>query len=136
MSVYKLAASISGGTENDLASIDIQSDGTLYAVHAAVQCDLDADGEFARAEVSFLSTQTIGSNDSRGSIFGVAKRVSLTTSGVGDGGINAGLSGLRIPVMAGERVHLHANSTAGVTGGAEVYMYVEDRLDPNIRRRR
>jgi hypothetical protein len=135
MSVYKLNCDISGGTQNAINQLDVQFDGTIVAVNQNLTVDLDADQEFAHGEVSFLSTNTIYSNDARGTIAEMAAQLNLTTSG-GAAGFNHHLSGLSIPVSAGERIFGHVISTAGVTGTYNAILYVDDRADVNLRRRR
>jgi len=137
MSIYKLHGDSTGGTENALASLDIQFTGEITAILMAAQVVLDADSESWRGEVSFLSTNTIDSNDARGSLAMVtAGQVELTTSGVFLGQANLSISGLNIPVTAGERVFCHSVASAGVTADFDIYLYVDDRADSRLRRRR
>ena len=67
MSIYKLQGTISGGTENSLAQLDVQFDGTIVAISASIHAELDADNDVGEAEVSFLSTNTLSSNSSAAS---------------------------------------------------------------------
>lgn len=136
MSVYKLYGAGTGGTQNSLASLDIQFDGTVTAIHGSLAADMDADSESVTAEASFLSVNTSGVNDARGSLITLAAQMSLTTSGVAVTAINSGVSNLSIPVSAGERVHLHLTGAAGVTSLVSVYLYVDDGAPAQLRRRR
>jgi len=136
MSIYKLAAGYSGGTEDAAASLDVQFDGEIVAMSLSMDPDLDADGEFAAAEVSFGSTNTVGSNDSRQSLITARTRTFILTSGSSNHGTQQNVNGTRIPVSQGERIYLHLNSTAGVGGRAVAYLYVNDSADPRLRRRR
>jgi len=136
MTVYKIASATTGGAEVALAQLDIQFDGEIIAVWGTLTADLDADQELIRAEVSFLASNTIGLNDARGSILEIGMQQGFTTSGSHVGAVNAGLSGLMIPVMAGERVFLHAQATAGIAGIATFYLYTRDTGRPRLRRRR
>lgn len=136
MSVYKLQAAGSGGTENSLASLDVQFDGDIVGMFGTMMADLDADAELIQAELSFMSSNTVGSNDARGSLLLLQGRMSLTTSGVALLAVNDGISGLAIPVAAGERLHLHVVSTAGVSSAVTFYVYVADGAPSDLRRRR
>lgn len=135
MSVYKLYAAGSGGTENNAASLDVQFEGKITAILMSSYGDFDAADESLSVEVSFLSTATFTSNDARGSLAMNTMSTGVVTSGANNGGRIA-VSGINIPVNAGERLHLHISSTAGVVSQNQAYIYVDDGSDPNLRRRR
>lgn len=137
MSIYKLRGPGTGGTEDSIANLDIQFDGEIVAMLGTLSVDLDADAETSAVEVSFLSTNTFGVNDTRGSLFMMRIQASeLTAVGHNLGAVNNSVSGVRIPVTAGERIHMHITSTAGVVCTAHVYMYVNDGTPSELRRRR
>jgi len=136
MSIYKFRGSGTGGTEDSNASIDIQAVGTITAMHMSMTADLDADLEFCIAEISFLSSNTVGVNDARGSLMIVATANSQAAAGTTVPAVNSGVSNVGIPVNQGERVHLHINATAGVTSVVHGYLYVDDALDQQRTRRR
>jgi len=133
MSVYKLGVLQSQAVGDDVASLDVQFDGHITAIDWSMDADIDAADETTNAEVSFLSVNTIGANDARGSISACKAAISLVTAESGLTSVNKTISGLRIPVNQGERIHLH---TTGSIVGIEVYLYVEDSSDPRLRRRR
>jgi len=133
MTVYKLKKGFSASADS-AASLDIQFDGVLTAVWWSVKGDFDADGEKFDGEVSFLSSNTIAATDSRGSISSVSAQAAGTPSPTF--GINSGISGLKIGVAQGERIHLHGILTTTADVECSVYLYVEDRGDPRLRRRR
>ncbi len=134
MSIYKLRNSFSVSAD-DAASLDIQFDGEMVAYWWAVSADMDADTEAFQVEVSFLSSNTLAANDARGSISTVQSSASGTPGFVVQD-IAGGLTGLRIPVIAGERIHMHGVLTGAASVLAAFYMYVNDRTDPRLRRRR
>jgi len=136
MSVYKLRAVGTGGTENSLASLDIQFDGVITSMMMTMISDADANDEFAQAEMSFLSTNTLAVNDARGSLMIVSTQLSLTTSGISDNAANLSTGPVEIAVTAGERVHMHISATAGVGAACNGYIYVVDGQAPALRRRR
>lgn len=133
MSIYKLFGAGSGGTENSLASLDIQNEGVIVGIWGSLLGDLDADTETLSVEASFLSTNTIASNDARGSLFLLSAQTAGAANFLSQ---NAGISGLAIPVAAGERVHLHVVASAGVTCSAHIYLHVNDGASAELRRRR
>ncbi len=136
MSIYKLQGNGTGGTEESVGSLDIQFDGEINAIHGAMDADLDADLEVCAAEVSFLSSNTIGINDARGSLFQLRVRTNETGVGKSDGHANSAVSGIKVPVTAGERVHLHLVASAGVVSSNQFYLYVDDGAATGLRRRR
>lgn len=136
MSVYKLYAVGTGGTENSLAALDIQFDGVITSIFMTMIHDGDANDEFANAEVSFLSTNTMASNDARGSLMIIGTQMGLTTSGVATNNVNASTGPVEIAVVAGERVHLHISASAGLGAQCQCYLYVVDGQAPALRRRR
>lgn len=114
--IIGMFGSISGGTQDAIASIDIPQDGAVTGIDWAMNCDLDADGEEVQAEVSFIATNQISANDVRGRISSIATRAAFVTSGFAIGSVNKFVGPMDLPVAGGERLHLHAVSTAGVTG--------------------
>lgn len=102
-----------GGAENALAVIDVPDDAVIEGADWACQAALNADAEFFVAELSFISTQQNNVNDARGLISMVAARCGLLTSGSTAPSLNKFVP-LNLIVAGGERLFLHANSTAGV----------------------
>lgn len=136
MSIYKLYALFTGGTENAGASLDIQFDGFIEAMLLDVVAAIDAIDEDARTEVSFLSTNTIQSNDARGSLMTAMLNGQALTSGGFQNSAKVVVAPVRIPVSAGERLYCHAVSDASITMEVNSYLYVNDTSDPRLRRRR
>jgi len=134
LSVYKLRGNFTVSVDS-LANLDIQFDGELVGFWWSVMADLDADLEQFNIETSFLSSNTSANNDARGSICQIAGRAS-GTPGFVISRADAGLSGLRIPVIAGERIHMHGILQGTGAVDATNYLYVNDRADPRLRRRR
>lgn len=135
MTIYKLYSSAAG---NSVASLDIQLDGIITAIFMTGRVTgVDATDEGFEAEVSFLSTSTLTSNDARGSLMIIQSMLSLVTSGGMNSGINAGLASLEVPVAAGERIHLHISDSGSVTGRTvHAFLYVQDKGIPRVSARR
>lgn len=136
MSVYKLYAAGTGGTEDGAAQLDVQFDGEINAIFGQMSADLDADQEFCAAELSFISTNSLTNNDTRGSLFTLRGQCSVGAAGMVINDTNSGVGGLAIPVTAGERIWLHLSATAGVTSSTTIYIYVADGAAVDQRRRR
>lgn len=126
MTIYKLFGSTGG---DSIASLDIQMDGEIKSIHMTCRANgVNAADEGMVAEISFLSTNTFGANDARGSLMMIQTNVGLLTSGMGPSAINASISSLEIPVAAGERVHMHISDFGTLTGrDAHAYLYVQDK---------
>lgn len=136
MSIYKLMGTATGGNELSAGTLDIQFDGKISAIHYSVRADFDADGDVAVCEVSFLSSLTTAVNDTRGSIIMVQNQHAVGAAGAVNSNMNGSVSGVNIPVTAGERIHLHFGNTAALTGAANFYLYVDDAVNTELRRRR
>jgi hypothetical protein len=137
VSVYKLAGTGAGGTENGLAQLDVQFDGIITAIFGSIDLDAAANGNEAVYEASFLSVNTIGTNDTRGSLFQIRSKAVITAAGTMQSAENVGIGGLAITVNAGERLWLHAVVTAAIVSEGAVFIYVEDgQAVPTAQRRR
>jgi len=136
MSVYKLHGIVGANTDS-LANLDIQFDGIIVGWFATCNgLSADALNDGFKCEVSFLSSNTFTSNDARGTIMQVQGGQAFLTQGGAGVFINRGMSGLSIPVTAGERIHMHVNISGGINCDFTVILYVEDTADVNLRRRR
>lgn len=136
MSVIKLFAAGLVGTLSSV-SIDIPADGVIQTLTLGATIESDAvfvDGEGVTAELSFLSSPTFTTNDVRGSLC----QVRANRSGGGAAAAWAAsvavpfciLSGIDVPVNAGERVFLHLQGVAGIASSSAVaYLFVKDGID-------
>lgn len=134
MSIYQLYGTAAASADS-IANLDIQFTGEIVAwqMTAAGASMATADDAFG-VECSFLSSSMFASNDARGVICRVQNQIGAAG---GQSEVHESLSGLAIPVVAGERVHLHAAVSGGTgTVAAFVLLYVLDSQDPNLRRRR
>lgn len=138
MRIYKLSASIPGGaTSNNFAQLDIVEDGKLWAWYMSVSpTGMDALNDECAVEISFASSNSLNSNDTRQSIAEIRTAQNFLTSGGGTGSMTAGLSGLDIAMVAGERIFMHAITDTGVSGQASAYLYVKDGSGGSTRFRR
>lgn len=137
MSIYQLYGTATSATDA-VASLDVQFDGHIIAWSLSVNgSGVNAADEAVACEVSFLSTNMFNSNDARGVIASTQFRYGFTTSGAANASENTTLSGLTIPVVAGERIYLHIpDCSSTVTARCRAILYVADQADSNLRRRR
>lgn len=135
MTVYKLFATATG---DSAASLDIQLDGEIMAIHmSCAPAGVDALNDGVEAEVSFLSSNSLSNNDTRGSLMIIQSALGMLTQGGNNSAVNANISSLEIPVSAGERIHLHILLSGGATSGSvHAYLFVRDKGVPRIPGRR
>lgn len=136
MTVYKLNGFGDGGTDESVGQLDVIADGTITAVGGWMHSDADADDDLSRCEVSFASSQGFTANDTRSSFFGMVMQKALLTSGIFQNHVNAYVGGINLAVGIGERIHLHVSGTGAVVVTATIWIYVTDRVDSRLQRRR
>lgn len=124
-----------GGTENAVANVDIPEDGTIVGCEWGLSADLDGDGEYVTAELSFIATNQANTNDARGVISNATSQISLTTSGVAVTAVNK-FTPLSLYVAGGERLYLHIVAAAGVTSNGYVNIHFQPLGGTNRRSRR
>lgn len=132
--VLQLFANTGG---DDQAALDIPTDGDIVGIKWAGASNLDTDDDSMLAEVSFLSTNTLATNDARGMIDSIRQQGVIVTTGAFDGGINFFTpmpDGL--PTVAGERVHLHISLTAGAAVSLTCQIHLRTRTSPVRRSQR
>ena len=125
-------------TANSIASIDIQSSGYITGMLMFMQpSGHDALNDQSKFELSFKGSTSLDTNDVRGQLFVAGVSQQFLTQGGGIGGNTVTVSGVKIPIAAGERIHLHAGIAGGGTCQCNVILYVEDGTDdrPKIRYR-
>ncbi len=136
MSVYKFYSATLNG--NNLASIDFAKDGIITALSVSIRPQtLDLLDDSLDIELSFVSISTFTIHDSRSSLISHHVSQQFLTTGGGVGSLSHGISGLKIPISAGERVHMHGQISGGGLGVGYGYIYVDDGINqrPAPRRR-
>jgi hypothetical protein len=113
---------------SSVANIDVPEDGEILAIMGFVSGKgMDGDGDAIYAELSFLSSHQIETNDARGSILEVAHRVVVGAAGAMQSSENVSIGfspGSGIPVNGGERIHLHTFGSTGVTPKGSFLIYL------------
>lgn len=134
-SIITLVGAITGGTESNIAAIDVPANGVLQAVDWAYTLDADAGDDLGNLQLSFGSAYVLA-NDSRQLISSCRVLFTLTTSGVMHGFVNRYVQLPDIPVGMGERIYLHHLGTASTIGTGVAHVHFDFNLDlPQVRRR-
>lgn len=124
-----------GGTENAAANIDVQDDGNIVGIQVAHSADLDATDEAATASLSFISTNQITINDTRGELIVSRLRVGLVTAESGLVSTNFYVP-MDVTVSGGERLFMHLAATAGVLSDCSMVVHFNFRRTPPRRSQR
>lgn len=117
LEIISMFGSITGGTQDALAQIDVPQDGVLRGIDWDLFHSLDADTESAAVELSFIATNQIIQNDIRGRISSISAQVTVLTAVGGHvGSAQKWIGGFELMLSGGERLFLNVLSTVGVTG--------------------
>lgn len=116
----------SGGSDiaNSAAvTLDVPMNGRLIGLSWAFSADLDADADYAYAQLSFLAASLLTTNDARGVID--TKRINhhVVTSGSVVATWNGYVQLPDVPVMQGERIYLHATGAASIPYACTVQLH-------------
>jgi len=123
--IIGLFAQITGGTQDARAQIDIPQDGVILGIDWDASWYFDAE-EKAEAELSFIATNQLDTNDVRGRLSSIsAHSAVLTAVGAAPVFVQKWLGGIEVVVAGGERLYIHSVSTAGVNGEVRVNLYVD-----------
>ena len=142
--IIKISGTIPANTTtNDIAALDIPEDGEILCIAGIITGTYEPAAAAGAnitlrllSELSFLSTNQIAVNDSRGAIAGLGVATLLFFSEAAEtGGGGAKLSEVAdicppegIAVNAGERIHLHGlSSDTNLTGTTTYLLYLKTR---------
>lgn len=125
-----------GGSENGVANIDIPEDGFLVGIDWAVNANLNAIGEVALVEISFIQTLQENVNDSRGIISIVRLEFEAVTSGGALVSVNKWVPFANLDVAGGERLFMNMSASAGVVTNANAVIHLNTRRGAPRRSRR
>lgn len=132
-----MSGAITGGVESGIAQIDCPATGNIVGVFWCANTQLVVDNDFSDLQLSFGSAYA-ATNDSRMIISFVRQFAKLATAvGLSAPGLNVNdFFGTPIPVNMGERIWMHASTTAAKTGIARAMLSFDFDLDrPSVRRR-
>lgn len=122
--VYKLYAN-TATSSNAAASIIVQRDGYIHAIAGNMAADNTADGSSFLAELSTQSVSQATTNDTLGVLFALREYHNSGAAGTFLSGKSSSVSGLAIPVKAGDRLYLNTSQTA-VNLYTEFFVYVAE----------
>ena len=127
-----------GGAENGVANVDVPEDGQIVGIQWAMNANLNAIGEFALVEISFIQTLQEATNDSRGIITIIRSELEVVTSGGGNVAVNlfVPFGGGGLDVQGGERLFMNMSASAGVVTNANAVIHLNTRRGAPRRSRR
>jgi len=117
LEIIGMYGTISGGTQDAIAQIDIPQDGVLRGFDWDMNFNLDADNEDVQSELSFIAVNQLTTNDVRGRLTSIGAHLAVLTAVGGHiGQIQKWIGGVELMVSGGERMYLHVVSDVGVVG--------------------
>lgn len=123
--VYKLYCAVSADT-NAAAQVTIQRSGRIVAISLGCALDSVTDNSSAAVELSFSSSAQAATNDTVGPVAMVRPWNNFTTSGNTCPSVDrSNLSGLNIPVSAGDRLYINVDGSGTYTAYVDCFVYVE-----------
>jgi len=123
--IIGMYAAGAGGTENAVAQLDIPQDGFLLGFDWDGYALLNAVNEKFGAELSFIATNQLSTNDVRGRLSSVSAGIHILTSGIGIVSIQKYVDVKEIVVSGGERLYMHMDSTGGVISELRCNLHFE-----------
>lgn len=125
ITVIGMVGLITGGQQDSLAQIDIPQDGVLRGIDWDGACALDA-AEVCGIELSFIGTNTLAVNDSRGRISSVTVQAGQSSAvGLVSATMQKWVGPFELMLFGGERLFLHAVSTTGVLGTGRCNLFFD-----------
>jgi len=126
LEIIGMFGGITGGTQDAIAQIDIPQDGVIRAIDWDMRVDLDTDLEVADAELSFIATSQLTTNDTRGRISSVSSMVAILTAvGASVSVVQKFVGPFELMVSGGERMFLHAVTSSGVVGAVRLNLHFD-----------
>lgn len=116
-------------------SIDVRENDVIEAVHLETYTLAPVDGAVAKAELSFGSASQFTTNDASGIIASVAN-ASDATVGVGKAMNSTFLSGIQVPINAGERLYLHTAKGSQTDQVTRCVIYTRKGASRQVNQRR
>lgn len=121
--VYKLYGTTAVNA-NALAQVIIQRDGYIHGILGNVTLNSGTTGHYVNAELSFQSVAQTNTNDTNGPFFEISLWVFTGAAGCVQNSRSEAISGLAIPVKAGDRLYL--NVQAAASSNINAYIYVAE----------
>lgn len=131
--IIGMHATGAGGTEDAIAQIDIPQDGFMLGIDWDAYALLNAVNETFNAELSFIATNLLGTNDVRGRISSISAGTHVLTSGIGIITIQKYVDVKEITVSGGERLYIHLLATGGVISEVRCNLHFEMSGGPTRR---
>jgi len=115
-----------GGVQNGIAMVDIPQDGVIIGFDWDMNAILDATLETIQAELSFIATNQLNTNDVRGRLTSISAACTVLTAVGGHVvAVQKWLGSFDLAVAGGERLFMHLNATAGVVSIVRCNIYFD-----------
>lgn len=118
---YKLYGT-TAASANALATVIIQRSGYIHAIVGNLLLHSSTTGHGARAELSKLSVSQYNTNDTTDVLCELDTLVTNAANGTVNNSKNVAISGLGIPVTAGDRLYLNVYTDASMHANWFIYV--------------
>jgi len=125
--IIGMYALVAGGVQDGVAQIDIPQDGFILGLDWDASIFLNAATEFFKAELSFIATNQLQTNDVRGRISSISADMHLLTSGANIVSIQKYVDIKELTVSGGERLFFHFDASASTGGDVRCNIHFEMR---------
>ena len=112
---------------DSVVNVDVPEDGAIEAVVATISDSTLLATEGVTAELSFLSSNQLATNDARGIIYSIVLFAGGTTGRNKSSEITSVSFPGGIPVAAGERIHMHVNVVGAPSARCTFIMYMSTK---------
>jgi len=135
--VIGLYSTVTGGTQDGAATMDVPRDGFLIGIDWDASVILDAASEVFDSELSFVGSNQLATAEVRGRLSSISARCEvLSAVGLEVVSIQKWIGNFDIVVAGGERLFVHIESTAGVGGIVRVNLFFDLGVAPRRSARR
>ena len=125
--IIQLTSGSISASADSVVNIDVPEDGAIEAVVAHISDSTLIATEGITAELSFLSSNQLGTNDARGIIYSLVLFGGGTTGSQKSSEITSVAFPGGIPVSAGERIHMHVNVVGTPSARVTFIMYMSTK---------
>jgi len=123
--VIGMFAAGTGGLQDAQAQVDVPQDGFLLGIDWDMNAAFDANAESLAAELSFIATNQLITNDVRGRLSSVSAFFHLSDSSASVISVQKYVDLKEISVSGGERLYLHLLASAGVVSVVRCSLHLE-----------
>src|SRR5713101_6173644 len=100
----------SAGVIDGIASTEVTKTAFISAMMLEIAASGMVSGAYGQMEISLGSKSSFGASDTRQALGGIETDCDLGTSGGSNNARQVALSGLKIPILPGEKLYLHVSN--------------------------